>query len=429
MLNLSPQDVNKLRELLASGALGPQDIEDLQASIDGNPSVPLNQLTNPMPMGSMRNESTGAMTYFNQKPQSMRAPGESGFSDKPYQQPLPAQGADAYAEKLKSEMPKTKIYGVGGGQVVDLGEEYARDIPLDFSRPGIDVPGLGKALYSKDGRYAIGTDAAGNKFKAMLGYDDAASQRRNSVALAQDKVRADIAHTQEATAVSNEQRMQGGRKVVPSGYEYDETGKNLRPIKGGPADFKQAGTFNTDTSTLQSSMADLDRLGASANELLMHKGLGGITGIQGAFPNIPGGKAADAEAKLETLKSQVGFGVLQAMRNASKTGGALGNVSDAEGKRLEANLAALAKAQSIEQFQESLKKIVDFTQGAKDRLANAYNMRYGERLQNQQGQPAQGQPASAEETPPPMEARVVGKTYNTRLGPMVWLGNGRWRKP
>ena len=108
------------------------------------------------------------------------------------------------------------------------------------------------------------------------------------------------------------------------------------------------------------------------------------------FPSIPGGDAADAQAKLNTLKSQVAFGVLQDMRNNSKTGGALGAVSDSEGKRLEANLAALENAQSEEQMKESLKKIIEYTQGAKDRLRSSFNLRHGGKTQ-----PAQSEAAPA----------------------------------
>ena len=78
------------------------------------------------------------------------------------------------------------------------------------------------------------------------------------------------------------------------------------------------------------------------------------------------------------------------MRNNSKTGGALGAVSDSEGKRLEANLAALENAQSEEQMKESLKKIIEYTQGAKDRLRSAYNLRHGGKTQ-----PAQSEAAPA----------------------------------
>lgn len=166
----------------------------------------------------------------------------------------------------------------------------------------------------------------------------------------------------------------------PQGYDWgpaDADGKKtLYPVKGGPADTKLAGVFNTDTAMLTNSISAFDRLATSANEVLNHPGLPGITGLRGALPNIPGGDAANAQSLLATLKSQVGFGVLQDMRNNSKTGGALGAVSDAEGKRLENNLAALEKAQSLEQFQAQLKKIVDYAQEAKDRMRSAFNLKH-----------------------------------------------------
>ena len=162
---------------------------------------------------------------------------------------------------------------------------------------------------------------------------------------------------------------------TPPGFRSTPEG-NLQAIPGGPADTKLQGVMNQDTAILSSSTSSMDRLATAANEALNHPGLAGTAGLRGAIPNIPGTSAADAAALLNTLKSQVAFGVLQDMRNNSKTGGALGNVSDAEGKRLEANLAALEKSQSVDQLRNSLKKIVDYTQSAKDRLREAFNMKH-----------------------------------------------------
>lgn len=161
----------------------------------------------------------------------------------------------------------------------------------------------------------------------------------------------------------------------PAGYRFTKD-NNLEAIPGGPADTKLQGAFNQDTAQLQSSTANLDRLGSTVNQLLNHAGLGRITGLAGSLPNVPGLAGADAQALLEKLKSQVAFDVLQDMRNNSKTGGALGNVSDAEGKRLEANLGALSNAQSLEQFKTELGNIAKFVDGAKDRLHAAYNMKH-----------------------------------------------------
>lgn len=185
--------------------------------------------------------------------------------------------------------------------------------------------------------------------------------------------RASTKRDEAATAKINEEMASGKKASIPQGYRLSKDG-NLEAIPGGPADQKIAAKYGSDVATLQSMNSDMDRLATAANELLNHKGLGRITGVSGVIPNIPGFAGADAEAKLETLKSQVGFGVLQNMRNASKTGGALGQVSDVENKLLQANLAALAKAQSEEQMKESLAKIITYAEGAKGRLAGAFDL-------------------------------------------------------
>ena len=177
----------------------------------------------------------------------------------------------------------------------------------------------------------------------------------------------------------------------PAGYRMRADGSGLEAIPGGPADLKQQGMLNADTGVLTSSTASMDRLATAANALLNHPGLAGITGLRGAVPNIPGTEAADAQALLNTLKSQVAFGVLQDMRNNSKTGGALGNVSDAEGKRLEANLAALEKAQSLDQMKRSLGGVITYAEQAKGRLREAYNLKHGDAATGAPDQPAQPQ--------------------------------------
>lgn len=215
------------------------------------------------------------------------------------------------------------------------------------------------------------------------GQDVTADTTRRGQDLTDSRTRAEGAANRAVTQrgqdmTDTRSRESGDQGRVPAGYRYNAEG-NLEAIPGGPADLKVQGQFNQDTATLQSTTSSMDRLAGAANEALKHPGLRGITGVRGTLPNMPGSEAADAQAKLNTLKSQVAFGVLQEMRNNSKTGGALGNVSDAEGKRLEANLAALENAQSYSQMQESLRKIVEYADNAKDRIRTAYNLKHGER--------------------------------------------------
>lgn len=187
----------------------------------------------------------------------------------------------------------------------------------------------------------------------------------------------------------------------PPGYMWGpvdpKTGQLTQvATKGGPADVKVAQAFNKDASVLNNSFTGLDRLAVAANEVLNHPGLKGNTGLRGMLPNTPGSPAADAWALLNTLKSQVAFSVLQEMRNNSKSGGALGSVSNADMALLQSNLAALDKAQSYEAIKEQLVKIIDFTAQSKDRMATSFNRQYGDRAEGVTPAPTEpGKPGGA----------------------------------
>ena len=130
-------------------------------------------------------------------------------------------------------------------------------------------------------------------------------------------------------------------------------------------------------AALDSTFSSMDRLRDAAAGILNDPNLGRVTGVAGMFPSMPGGGAADVENNLGNLKSQIGFTVLQAMRDASKTGGALGAISDKENELLQNNLAPLGKSQSTEQMRKSLQSIIEYVDGAKARLSGAYEQQYG----------------------------------------------------
>lgn len=161
----------------------------------------------------------------------------------------------------------------------------------------------------------------------------------------------------------------------PSGYTFTPDG-GLIAVPGGPADTKRNDAMNKDLGSYDALAAKLDSLSDSADAIINHPGVDSITGLMGLVPNIPGGNAANAQALLENLKSKTSLDTLQAMRAESKTGGALGNVSDAEGKRLESYLAALSQAQSPEQFKAQLGKIKQFSADAKGRLKTALDRQW-----------------------------------------------------
>jgi hypothetical protein len=86
--------------------------------------------------------------------------------------------------------------------------------------------------------------------------------------------------------------------------------------------------------------------------------------------------ARAAEAKYEKIVAKGGFQMLQNMRDASKTGGALGNVSNQEGKQLTSAFAAIQRTQDAKDVRAAIDQAISDIQGAKTRMREAYDSTY-----------------------------------------------------
>lgn len=85
---------------------------------------------------------------------------------------------------------------------------------------------------------------------------------------------------------------------------------------------------------------------------------GWTTGLGGAvLSNVPGTEARALAGDLDTIRANVGFDELQAMRDASPTGGALGQVSEMENRLLQSLRAAIDQLQNGENLAQNLKII------------------------------------------------------------------------
>lgn len=92
---------------------------------------------------------------------------------------------------------------------------------------------------------------------------------------------------------------------------------------------------------------------------LMGQVSGWNTGYGSLLSNIPESKARNFKAQLDTLKANIAFNELTAMREASKTGGALGAISEREMQLLTAALGALDTGQSPAELKNQLQKVKD----------------------------------------------------------------------
>lgn len=87
--------------------------------------------------------------------------------------------------------------------------------------------------------------------------------------------------------------------------------------------------------------------------------------LGGTMAKAKGTPAYNLAADINTLQAQIGFEALQAMRDASPTGGALGQVSERELQLLTSTLRSLDPGQTPDQLKENLNKVKDHYKRAK----------------------------------------------------------------
>lgn len=126
------------------------------------------------------------------------------------------------------------------------------------------------------------------------------------------------------------------------------------------------------------TMQNIERMGHMAKELSEHPGLENITGKvmqYGVLDMLPETRAA--RGLQGSLVKQVGVQALQAMRDASKTGGAVGQVTEKEWPIMQQSIAALDDAQSTEDYRKALSNLQAQIKSSSERIRRAYEQTYG----------------------------------------------------
>ena len=116
-------------------------------------------------------------------------------------------------------------------------------------------------------------------------------------------------------------------------------------------DMKTDDQKQTQASVVNTAIDDALKLAATDDSTTL------IFGPSGAAMSLVAGSArSDLEAYMKPIEADAAFSTLQAMREASKTGGALGQVSDKEIELLKNARGALSRSQSKEQFIQNLER-------------------------------------------------------------------------
>jgi hypothetical protein len=139
---------------------------------------------------------------------------------------------------------------------------------------------------------------------------------------------------------------------------------------------KREASYPQATSAISSFETKADSFVKDIEKLRDSPGLSEITGIAaGRLPGITANGRA-AQALYDKIVAKGGFQALQDLRDASKTGGALGNVSNQEGKQLTASFAAIDRRQDAKDVRAALDQAIGDIQGSKTRLKEAYDLTY-----------------------------------------------------
>lgn len=112
-------------------------------------------------------------------------------------------------------------------------------------------------------------------------------------------------------------------------------------------------------------------------ELRDNPGLDNVTGwLAGRTPTFSQ-EGRNAQDLMDSIKSQISTAKLQSMRDASQTGGAVGQVTEREWPRLESAFAALGQSQDTETFKRRLNDVIRIIDESVSIIDKAYEATYG----------------------------------------------------
>lgn len=136
----------------------------------------------------------------------------------------------------------------------------------------------------------------------------------------------------------------------------ERTGQFVYPpqTKGGARAVDVPGLVNPQQQAQKGQLEMADRTIGVIDEIVPKINVA-TAGAGGALSMlVPGSPGYNMKVQLENIKANLGFEQLTALRAASPTGGALGQVSDLENKMLQASVANLDQYQSDEQLRQNL---------------------------------------------------------------------------
>lgn len=231
---------------------------------------------------------------------------------------------------------------VGLGAAVPTGAPLAAGVPTQARAPLAGMaPGTAAATFAQ------GLGAAAAAPRGMLGGESAAARRE---AMARTRMTEDQAKSFYRT----------NEKVL------ENLQQNL--FEALPRDQQNINSLATKTDLVESAIDAAIKKVEENSRAVTGGGKAGEIYREWIRPEV----AASFDSDLGQIRANIGFDTLQTMRENSKTGGALGNVSDNEGKRLESVFGELSTKLSPQDMIAKLQQVKE----ARRTLMNAAQQAY-----------------------------------------------------
>lgn len=155
--------------------------------------------------------------------------------------------------------------------------------------------------------------------------------------------------------------------TIPAGYRAnrDAEGRviSIEPLPGSPAAQKEKAASDKQAAASENKNRYADVVTSDIDRAIKKINDTGwidvpVTGFLGEKASKVGGTDAhDLASLLTTIRANIGFDRLQALRDSSPTGGALGQVSDFENRQLQSTLGNLEQSQTASQLKDNLNRV------------------------------------------------------------------------
>lgn len=179
-------NVNKLRDLVKRGVISQADLTG--ETLSGSIGEPINQ---PSPSRNALRQFADGEGFGSSVLDALYDPVAGRFRSGGAVRDESTGKVSVFAG-AEPQRQAARVVGVGGSGVTDLGMEQGGNYQVDMSRPPIEIAGLGKGYYTKDGRSAIIQNPDGTQTRALLGFDREATMRNKFNDLKMQKDEADI---------------------------------------------------------------------------------------------------------------------------------------------------------------------------------------------------------------------------------------------